>query len=478
MKRYKLTSLLLAFCFAGCALWYGVIALRRNKSAPTLKTLEGDISALQDITLTGYSSDATFAHHFQIQDGFLSAKAVSPHKIGSFFPPHNSVSWKLVPETENPQQMMLYASVCYSQLSGFSEKQDVLARFSTGLTISDFDILSRSPTYFSGLDAQSALACELVPDGAVQEIDGNIYLAINLPWGGAKIYRVSDPIHDTNWRALEESEDDFLHKEYGSGECVLSYEGNEISFVNAILPLGDHIIVFTQTDAGEPCYHREENGDLQPLEPSDKNLLTAFVYDKDFQLQQTLPILEMPAGMLYNIEFALADQPNPQKDNLNLLMKVNNRNGKVAYGDPDGKVWQGALVLHLDEDDTIRALPPVLYPGSLHAQQDTDFPVTDSEICYVYTVQTDPSATRMATVRTLSEDDNRHAVLEVHQDNQLLYRGLLDNRKSEDLYHDYSMGTVREFVWPMDGSYFTNSPMVYCGVYDLPIAKPNRISYY
>lgn len=423
MKKYKTLSLLLAFCVLGCAIWYGSIAVLEKGSRPTLETIEGDVSALEGISLKGFSSDDDFAYRFFIQDGELRAKPYSTQKLKAELQQGEAeVSWNIVSEDDT---VKVNGSCYFRQKTPRGQSMnapwDKIAQFDTGLEVSqaDWDKISREPTYTNPDMAQSALSYELLTQGVVQQMNDKVYTAINLPWGGANIYEVTNYSENMTWQEYTEQ------GEVGQVNCVLSYKGDEITLIDAMYPLGDTILVFAQTDANEPCWYRDETGRLQPLESPTESKLVVYVYDKDFVLQQTLPLLDLPKEMLSKVSVYPSGQDKVENA-LCFTISIADRTSASV-----GANWRGAVVFALDENGTVHSTEPVLYPLYEQAAVNHGMAVTSDERCQIETVQTNKEGTRMAIVRTMYPQATEYR-LEVYQDGERVYWGRLHNGREDD----------------------------------------------
>lgn len=426
MKKYKTLSLLLAFCVVGCVLWYGGIAGLEKGSRPTLETVSGDVTALKGMNIEGFSSDWCFSYQFAVQDGKLNAKPYPVKTLESQpRPGQKEVSWNI---TQTDSGVKLNA-LCYlrheTPRGQYDMPWDALAQFDTGLDLSqqDWERIRREPTNAGPGTAQSAVAHELIPTGAMYEEDGVFYAAVNLPWGGSRIYKVTNPAENM---AIQDFQDQLNQPDCknGQAECVIAYDADEVSLVDAIYPIGDAIMVLTQTDAGEPCWCRDENGTLQALESPVDSQLTVHIYDSDFQLKQTLPLLDLPEDMLCNVSTYLSEQKTEENT---LCLKLNIYDRVDPSTDAN---WSGAVTLQQDEDGTVRVIDTILYPKYEEAFSH-DMPVTDEKLSKIEMVQTNPEGTRTAIVRNIYPEGEEWR-LEVYENGERVYWGRLHNGSEED----------------------------------------------
>lgn len=446
MKKYKTLSLLVAFCLLFVLLWHGLLLILEPGSRPTLNTVEGDSSALSNISLEGCFADNSIGYHFALKNGAFSAKPMASQKSISFFPQPWSASttWHFTHSPDTPDRVGLSisgtAAEAYTYDSPKSSDENAAFHFNTNVSLSqaDFDLISRAPSYVKDGTAESALAYELIPDGPVQYINGKLYGVVNLPWGGIQVYCIPDPARNLSstdpayFAPWIETENGIQMIPYenslGTPELVLSLDGDTVTMADGLFPLGDKIILLGHTDAGEPMYHLDENSGLQPLPSPEKSVLTAYVYDQNFHLEQTLPLLDLPQTILSHVDVIAPGVASPDSRTLCLVLKIDDRVEPYYAGESEEQSepigWMGALALHLEDNGTLQLTNSLLYPSNLTSAQQISAHWASAGPRMILTAQTDSTGDRLAVI-TVPADRRPFPELDVYQNGTRIYRGVL-----------------------------------------------------
>lgn len=441
MKKYKTLSLLVAICLLLGLLWYGLLLILEPGSRPALETVEGDASALSDISLEGCFADNSIGYHFTLEDGALSTKPLATQKAIDFFPQPWSAStgWHFTYLPDTPDRVGLSISGtagAYIQNSHKPCNDNIAFHFNTNVSLSqtDFELISRLPTYVKDGTAASALAYETIPDGPLQYMHGKLYSIVNLPWGGIQVYSITDPAHNLSpadpallnpWIETETGMQTIPYENsLGTPELVLSLDGDTVTVADGLFPLGDKIILLGHTDAGEPVYHLDENGTLQPLPSPEKSILTAYVYDQNFHLEQSLPLLDLPQTMLSTIRISTPGIATSDDHTLCLVLSIEDRMEPYQEYVPETIGWTDTLTLHLEENGTLQLTNSLLYPCNLTSAQKVPIDWDSTGPRQILTAQADSTGDRLAVI-TVPADQRPFPELEVYQNGTRIYRGAL-----------------------------------------------------
>lgn len=435
MKQYKLLSGVLAVCLAGAAVWYGGIALLQRGSRVTLQTEKGDASKLQDIELTASLRDDAFCRLLSIEDGVL----------------HDRFAWN----TSNPMDRVLHPtvpvelhwlpvpgaegeSVERTEEDGSVEETLVTSRvqlmveYWNGETEEyiridpDLEIQAEQPRFmFSRNGQRGRYLTKWIPINCDQKCgeaaywNGSRYLAVQLPWGGVQLYRVTQNGEhaDSHWLEASDFPQDMeltvssCMEDHttptGKAEKIAEYSSDDITWLIGLVPMQNGLVMLTQTSTQLSAQQPNENGVMQPLQTPEKSRIEALVFDQNDSLVKRLILLELDeAAAAPKAEYLRCGQPQTGQDDLCVIFRIRD-------------AMEGAAVLRLEPTDA-RLVDAVQY-------------MTNEDSRKIATVQTDAAGEKMAFVwqqRTASLDDQIY--LEVRQKGESVYMGRFVSDTKQD----------------------------------------------
>lgn len=503
-KSYRILCLLLAFCVASSAVWYGAIALLNHRSGTTLTDVQGDASALEGITLQGTFSDPAFSYQFHLKDGKLKNQ-FAPHSYVTTRDQYSSHCYELaVPasgahvteptiqsedktDTQHIKTWVRKADririylVCERYDTEGREQTEVMV--DTGIELED----TENGFTFSATTVDDQLlnnwycSIDAIPAFFIRNpvrhlsttftLGDTLYLYWNIPWGGAKIYRIDEMV-PANY-SLEKSQLESYSRDpatmlehltpegpMGSMTPILEFTPSEASNILDIYPIGqEHMAVIIQRNADEPCFIPDGQGGLADTPGPDHNELAVQIYDSNYQLVDQASLAELPEGLIGEARILAFDQPGTGFDELSFLVEFFTEQGDSI------PATQTAVNLRLES-------------GQLTVSQCIQQPLQPSpngQPAELLATQLDETGTKTALLwrslpaplipgtafgmPALNADGSRreasHLYLDVMQDGQLLYRGELNN----DWVEDWTPGSPytarqshRQLILPLLGS--------------------------
>ena len=502
-SSYRILSLLLAFCIAAGAVWYGALALLKGRSQVTLSHQEGDPAALQGITLTGALSDPAFCYEFTLENGKLRNR-FSPH---SYPPPspRNRSGWNLfalpaadaqvTPAAEAPGQVdtpssyklwqrstdriRLYLEYTQYSLSGQKETHAVV---DTGVELLDSEngytlfaqtkndeLLSNWDVDVGRIPALTPVLPHIPHSDSFSLAEDAPYLYWNLPWGGARIYRVDEMVPSgvtvKEAKLKEYSQDPATMLEHletdsseGSMEQVLEFTPEEASAILGVYPAGEeHMAVVLLRSAEIPAFVPDGQGGLKDAPGPEQSEITVQIYDTDCHLTDSARLLDLPNITSDSVASCISSGPSDTGfDDLNLLVDFSSEPGTISRQTAVSlRVESGRITAQHSITQPLKPIEPSGTPELLRIQMDETG--TRTALLWLSLPEKFPVESTFL-MQAMREDgtrsQGRRVYLDVMENSTLLYRGELNSSWAEDWTPINSyMGRQyhRELVFPMQG---------------------------
>ncbi len=323
MKRNKTISLALAFCLGMGVLWYGGVGILKNTRKIKLEDEEGDrAAALSGITFEGFSEEQAFRYNFRLRNG----------KMKSSF---DVCEYEFVEESDESYMYSIYVPDPQAELTLEKQEEEgvwsigadrmrILAdiagkgkkavRFDSGLTVQgmpgEYQFQGYSwdgqvnDIYMGRTDPFDWMCFNQGIQSAIAEVNGQTVAALNLPWGGTRLYQVEEWTEESLDRQpaqLDEADlanqiHGWAQKEtepIGSVKLLKEWPSTEATRVIAIYPMEDKMVLISQTDASRPCYQLDEEGWVVKAERPAESWVNAILCDAQGNVIQTVSLMRL-----------------------------------------------------------------------------------------------------------------------------------------------------------------------------------------
>lgn len=360
MKKHRTLYALLALCLIVGILWYSCIALLQKGTAPVLVDVEGDPSALQGFTLDGMVTDSAFAQHFTLENGKLDSKFLAlsqrnqPTASGAWcyanaMPVPAPSAQLTAPQRDSSENAGVHLWTMQGdrlrillRCNLSSNSPDEYAIIDTGLEVQgkpeEFTFsaygddnwgFTNSWQCFSNLDIFSLLPSRNTPTVECMA-DDTLYVAYNLPWGGAKLYEVTSfqnrgsdfSAENELMGSLEEPNAKTDLPTAGESKELLTFSPSEVSQVVGIHQIGDFFVVLTQSNASDPCFVLNSDGHLENVPGPEKDCMEARIYDSNWNCTETAFLTDLPQNdtQMWGFTSTQFTQPSNGFDDLYLTL--------------------------------------------------------------------------------------------------------------------------------------------------------------
>ena len=423
-KRYLVGALAIIFLVG--VLWYGSILAWPSDDAVSIQTVSGDISALEGITLEGMLADGTHTNAFILQDGTVkSVFRPSEHRHTIYEVPssYESSTFYLMPVIEPgtfPIQEIAESSYLTSWLLTTDRARMYIEYNSdAGSAVLDTGIvLQQEPDVFVfggypendnsivlwheyDTDPSYALQDSVYAGSICRTVNGQAYATVNLPWGGFRLYRMTEILagRTNRYERYEEKRKNAkpqtkeaclaasLEEEtWGDAVLTIACNADQAGRILDLYQLGDKLIAITLSNADCDLAVLDKDGRLQKTSGPKKSGIDAYIFGADDTLEQVIPLMELPRGTEWNAEIFLC---KTDAENVLCLDIDVTREYSTRY-------MQCGAVLKLVEDK-VQLLEAVAYPYR-------DDPAiwkgsfTDEQLRSIVWVQTDETQSKMAVV--------------------------------------------------------------------------------
>lgn len=455
MKKNKTICLVLAFCLGVSVLWYGAIALTKHTRQVKLIDQEGDrAAALSGITFEGFTSDDVVRYNFRIRNGKVknNFKALEFNSDDGLFQASAYSAYQPDPDGEmtaekgpdntwkiNTDRMRLMVRV----MRDWRPDSDGQAYFDSGLTIQgmpgeySFESYGEQPTHMGMgmIDPFSWMCFNQVQDTVTAEMNGKFLVALNLPWAGARLYNVDEwndgqvmdeaqlmeiaNEQDLNKRLRKQAE--IQVQPSGSAQLMTEWSSTDVTRVLYMQPLGDKLIVLTQTDASRPCYKQDAEGWVVKNDRPAESWVNALVCDENGNVQESVPLMRLSDEYSYP---ARAVQMNVKENELSFTLEAGDSNASKVH-------LQKGIVLRMEEGK-LKAIGSPTFASSTEGEA-LGLAETEEHPRAIAAVEADASGERVAVVwQEYAEMDESYTKLnggdcqiQVFENGKSIYRGTL-----------------------------------------------------
>lgn len=425
MKQKRYLSGALVVILLAAMLWYSSIFTLQSRGEVSIQTVSGDASALDGITLEGSLADSTHAYDFILKDGKMNNSFHPTEHLNAIYCDPSEYSYGTV-------YMMPVIETDSFPIREISESSDRTCWMLTTDRVRmyvEYETDAGSAVFDTGIELQGAPE-EFVFSGYPQddfssvlwneyskkngyELQENLsykrticrtvgkqdYIAVNLPWGGFRLYRITQTEADRKGRVNRYEEKckaakpqtkeaclaASLNEEvWGKAVLVAACDADEAGRILELYELGDKLVAITLSNTGCDLAVLDADGRLQKTNGPARSRVEAYVYDADEKLEQVIPIMELPDGTEWNAEVFRCETG---ADNLLCLDLDVTREYYTRY-------MQCGAVLKL-VDGEVQLLESVSYP--YRADPDVCHgSFTKNEMRNILWVQTDDTQSKMA----------------------------------------------------------------------------------